>query len=93
MLPDAVEIEIDGYKAIYKTILCNRNKCEKSLLPVTYQAMNLYLGYREEKSEVIRYIKNNLHKENLVRELLTLFLQYGFGDLQYEWMIEEVKKL
>ena len=54
--------------------------------------MNLYLGYREEKSDIIRYIKNNLHKENLVEELLKLFSQYGLGDLQYKWMIEEIKK-
>jgi AraC-like DNA-binding protein len=91
MLPNAVEIEVEGYHAIYKTILCDQKKYDGALFPVTYQAMNLYLGYREEKSEILRYIKNNLHKEDLVRELLILFPQYGFGDMQYEWMVEEIK--
>lgn len=92
MLSDAVEIDIEGYNEIYKTILCDRKKCDMKLLPVTYQAMNLYLGYRDENSDIKRYIRNNLNKEGLVKELLTLFPQYGFGDLQYEWMIEDIKK-
>ena len=92
MLPDAVEIDTDGYNYIYKTVLCDRKKCDAKLLPVTYQAMNLYLGYREENGYIIRYIKNNLNKENLVEELLTRFSQYGLGDLQYQWMIEEIMK-
>lgn len=54
------------------------------VLFVTYQAMNLYLYYREENSDIIRYIKKNLNKENIVEELLTLFPQYGLGDLQYQ---------
>ncbi|MBY6873379.1 helix-turn-helix transcriptional regulator [Clostridium botulinum] len=92
MLSDSVEIDIDGYNYIYKTILCDRKKCDAKLLPVTYQAMNLYLCYREKNSDIIRYIKKNLNKENIVEELLTIFPQYGLGDLQYQWMIEEIKK-
>jgi AraC-like DNA-binding protein len=92
MLSYAVEIDIDGYNYIYKTILCDRKKCDAKLLPVTYQAMNLYLSYQEENSDIIRHIKNNLNKENLVEELLALFPQYGLGDAQYQWMIEEIKK-
>lgn len=91
MLPDAVEMKIEGYNDIYNTIICQQKAYNGALLPVTYQAMNLYLSYQEEKSEIIRYIKKNLHKENLVRELLTLFPQYGLGDLQYEWMIEAIE--
>jgi hypothetical protein len=92
MLSDAVKIDIDGYNNIYKTILCDRKKCDAKLLPVTYQAMNLYLSYGEENSDIIRHIKKNLNKENIVEELLTLFPQYGLGDLQYKWMLEEIKK-
>ncbi|WP_313892739.1 AraC family transcriptional regulator [Psychrobacillus sp.] len=91
MLSDAIEINVDGYNDIYKTVLCNREKSDAKLLPVTYQAMNLYLRYREKHSDINRYIKNNLKKDNLVKELLTLFSQYGLGDSQYEWMIEEIK--
>ncbi|MBK1812760.1 helix-turn-helix transcriptional regulator [Clostridium sp. YIM B02505] len=92
MLPDAFEIDIENYEEIYKTILCYRKKCDIKLIPVTYQAMNLYLTYREENSDIKRYIKNNFSKDNLIKELLSLFPQYGLGDLQYEWMIEEIKR-
>lgn len=78
-------ISIKPYFAIEK-------KCDAKLLPVTYQAMNLYLCYQEKNSDIIRYIKKNLNKENIVEELLTIFPQYGLGDLQYQWMIEEIKK-
>jgi AraC-like DNA-binding protein len=92
MLSDAVEIDISGYNNIYKTVLCDRKKPDFKLLPVTYQAINLYLSYRTESSEISRYIRNNIDKEELVKELMTLFPQYGLGDLQYLWMIEEAKK-
>ncbi|GKU27445.1 helix-turn-helix transcriptional regulator [Clostridium folliculivorans] len=90
MLPDAFEIDIENYTEIYKTIMCYRKKCDIKLLPVTYQAMNLYLTYREENSDIKRYIKNYINKEDLIKDLLTLFPQYGLGDLQYKWMIEEI---
>jgi hypothetical protein len=54
--------------------------------------MNLYLSYRDENSDIISHIKKNLNKENIVEELLALFPQYGLGDSQYQWMIEEIKK-
>lgn len=92
MLSSAVEIDIDGYDNTYKTVICNRQKWDEKLLPVTYQAVNLYLSYRAENSDIMRYIKNNLNKDNLVKDLLTLFPEYGFGDLQYKWMIEEIKR-
>ncbi|QAA32409.1 helix-turn-helix transcriptional regulator [Clostridium manihotivorum] len=91
MLSDAMEIDINGYNNIYKTVLCHREKPDSKLLPVTYQAINLYLSYRTEGSEISRYIRNNIDKKDLVKELMTLFPQYGFGDLQYLWMIDEIK--
>lgn len=91
MLTNALEIDISGYNNIYKTIICCKNKYDAKLLPVTYQAMNLYLGYKGKNSGIQKYIKNNINKENLVEKLIELFPQYGFGDSQYKWMIEEVK--
>jgi AraC-like DNA-binding protein len=93
MLPDAFEIDIDNYVEIYKTIMCYRKKCTIKLMPVTYQAMNLYLTYREENSDIRRYIKNNFSKNDLIKDLLSLFPQYGLGDLQYKWMIEEQSEI
>ncbi|GFZ33057.1 AraC family transcriptional regulator [Clostridium zeae] len=92
MLPDAFEINIENYSEIYKNILYYRKKSDIKLLPVTYQAMNLYLIYIEKNSDIKRYIKNNSNKEDLIKDLFTLFPQYGLGDLQYKWMIEEIRK-
>ena len=92
MLPDAIEINLGGYHAIYKTVLCNKEKCDKEMLPVTYQAMNLYLHYLKQDSDIMRYIRNHLHEENLIKDLFTLFPQYGLGDLQYQWIIEATNK-
>lgn len=92
MLPGAIEIDIEGYHSIYKTIMCDREKCDQKMLPVTYQAMNLYLDYLDPNGEIMCYIRNNLYKENLIEDLFILFPQYGLGDLQYKWMIEAVNK-
>lgn len=91
ILPEAIEISCNGYKEIYETILINKDRYDGQLLPVTYQGMNLYLDYRDKNGEIYRYINNNLADEGLVFKLLKLFPQYGLGDLQYKWIIEEIK--
>ncbi|WP_251860110.1 hypothetical protein [Clostridium sp. Marseille-Q2269] len=92
LLSNAVKIPIEVYNYIYKTVLCHRKRCHVKVLPATYKAMNLYLCYRQKNSDIIRYMKKNINKENIVKELITLFPQYGLGDLQYQWMIEEIKE-
>lgn len=88
MLADAFEIDIHGYSDIYKAVLCDHEKPMLETMPVTYQAIKMYLTYQEEESPIVKYIKRNLGKENLVGELLTLFPEYGLGDLQYQMLID-----
>lgn len=90
MLDHAFEMDSSGYLDIYRAVLCNRQKPPADLLPVTYQAVDMYLNYRTSESPIVKYIKRNAGKENLVAELLALFPEYGLGDLQYKMMIEEV---
>ncbi|MHA7967621.1 helix-turn-helix transcriptional regulator [Paenibacillus sp. CAU 1782] len=89
MLDHAFEIDSNGYWDTYKAVLCNRQKPALELMPVTYQAVNMYLTYRISESPIVKYIKSNAGKENLVADLLTLFPEYGLGDLQYQMMIDE----
>lgn len=91
MVEEAFEIDIIGYWDRYKAVLCNREKPALEMMPVTYQAVNLYLTYRTSESPIVKYIKSNVGKEKLIVDLLTLFPEYGLGDLQYQMMIDEFK--
>lgn len=89
MLDDAVEIEIGSYQRLFQDVLCRREQSTVAMMPVTYQAVQMYLGYRDEKSSIVTYIKNHAGKENLLADLLTLFPEYGLGDVQYQMLIDE----
>lgn len=93
ILPDAFEINVEGYSDIYQAVIYNHKTPDRKLLPVTYQAIKMYLNYRTEESLIIKYIRNNLDKEHLINDLLDRFPEYGLGDLQYQTMIEDTRKL
>ncbi|MBU5439551.1 AraC family transcriptional regulator [Tissierella sp. MSJ-40] len=93
MLSEAFEIDINGYSDIYKTVLCSHQKPVLETMPVTYQAIKMYLTYKRDESPIVKYIKSNLGKENLIVDLLLLFPEYGLGDLQYQMMIDEYNRL
>ncbi|AET68032.1 DNA-binding domain-containing protein, AraC-type [Desulfosporosinus orientis DSM 765] len=88
MFPDAFEIDINGYVNIYEAVLCEHKMPDSKVLPVTYQAIKMYLNYMEEESPILKYIRSNLGKENLMAELFALFPEYGLGDLQYQGIID-----
>lgn len=92
MLPEAYEIDITGSYKKYISILCNKEMPEGKILPVTYQAVVLYLNYMLENSEINKYIRNNANKEKkaLVKDLLKTFPQYGLGDILYDLMINNI---
>ena len=86
------ELQLGSYSAVYEGVLIHHQKPTATLLPVMYQAVELYLSMQNENNEVAKYIKNNGHlsTEELVKQLITLFPTLGFGDLQY---IEIINKL
>lgn len=94
MLPDAYEIDINGSLQKFKSIVCKKEMTTEKLMPVMYQAVSLYLNYRDKNSEINRYIMQNISKENskLIIDLLKIFPQYGLGDLQYEMLIKNLRK-
>lgn len=91
-LPEAYEVQLEGSLEKYRDIICKHEMPKQELLPLTYKMVKLYLGYRDENSEISKYIIKNKNKEKqvLVGELLKIFPQYGLGDLQYEMIIEEL---
>ena len=93
MLPDAFPVEVKGYHKIYKRIMCDHKMVEKSLIPLMYQGIQMYLDYRKEDSEINKYIKNHIRDDDqvLLKNLMAIFSQYGLGDLQYKMMIQIIK--
>jgi len=87
--PDTFNIDVKGYSDIYKAVIYNHEMPDLKMIPVTYQAIKMYLNYQTEESPIIKYIRNNLGKEHLVNDLLCRFPEYGLGDLQYQTMIED----
>lgn len=87
------ELTLGDYYSVYKEVLINHTKPTKKLIPVMYQAINIYLEMRKENNAVVKYI--NKHKDlptqELIRRLFELFQTVGYGDLQYEALINKIR--
>lgn len=92
IVSDAFKIEVEGYSDMYKAVIYNHEMPALKMLPVTYQAIKMYLNYRREESPIMKYIRDNFEKEHLVNDLLRRFPEYGLGDLQYQTIIEDIRK-
>lgn len=94
MLNEAYAVDIEGCYQIYKSVVCQHEMPKNKLMPVMYQAINLYLNYRNQSSKINRYIREHIDKnyDSLLRDLMTRFEEYGLGDLQYKMMIDEAMK-
>ncbi|MGE7110371.1 helix-turn-helix domain-containing protein [Lysinibacillus sp. NPDC047702] len=79
------EITLGNYYDIYEAVLLDHRMPEVELMPVMYQGIKLYLGLLEKDNEITKYIQThqNLPHNEIVRNLLHLFPQYGLGDSQY----------
>lgn len=86
-LADAYEIDPRGYAKLYQSVLCDRQQPTARAMPVTYQAIRLYLSYMSEGSPIVSYIRQHRGQASLVADLLRQFPEYGLGDRQYEQMI------
>ncbi len=93
MVSDVFEIDVGGYLDIYKDVLYDHKIPALKILPVTYRSIKMYLNYKGKESPIIKYIKRNLSKENLIDDLLSIFPEYGLGDSQYQMMIDENRGL
>lgn len=87
------ELRLGYYDSVYKDVLVNHKKPSNELLPVMYQAINIYLEMLKEDNEVIRYISKNkdLPLSELIKRLFALFPTVGYGDSQYMNLINKTK--
>ncbi len=88
---ECFEVEIQGYKEIYRQAMLYRQLPSNVPLPVMYKGVKLYLEYLKDENEITSYIKKHgqLKKDLLLQNLFQRFSKYGLGDIQY---LELIKK-
>ncbi|MED1411180.1 MULTISPECIES: helix-turn-helix domain-containing protein [Bacillus] len=88
-----MELELGNYDAIYNEVVINHKKPSHEVLPVMYQAIDVYLNMLKEKNAVVKYISKNkdLPTQELLKRLFNLFPTIGYGDLQYIKLINKVR--
>lgn len=87
------ELKLGHYYSVYKEVLVHHTKPSNELLPVMYQAIDIYLNMLKEDNEVVKYISKNkdLTTSELIKRLFALFPTVGYGDSQYIEIINKIK--
>lgn len=87
------ELKLGDYRTIYEDVLLKHNKPSVKVIPVMYQAINLYLEMLKDDNRVIKYISKNINlsTSELLGRLFELFPTIGYGDLQYIKLINKMK--
>lgn len=88
-----IELELGNYFSVYNEVLVNHKKPSHEILPVMYQAIDLYLEMLKENNVVVKYISKNkdLPTQELLTRLFNLFPTIGYGDLQYIELINKAR--
>lgn len=87
------ELKLGHYDSVYKEVLVNHTKPSNELIPVMYQAINIYLDMLSEDNKVVKYINKNrnLPTKELIKRLFERFPTVGYGDLQYMELINKIR--
>jgi len=87
------ELELGHYYSVYNEVLVNHTKPSNELVPVMYQAINIYLEMLKEDNAVVKYIKKNrdISTNELIQKLFNLFPTIGYGDTQYKELISKFR--
>nr|WP_173918662.1 AraC family transcriptional regulator [Halobacillus sp. Marseille-Q1614] len=87
------ELQLGNYSTVYEDILLDHKKTSVDVVPVMYQAIDLYLEMLKDDNPVIQYIKSNINlsTSELLERLFELFPTIGYGDVQYKKLISKIK--
>ncbi|MFC0300439.1 helix-turn-helix transcriptional regulator [Virgibacillus soli] len=87
------EVTLGKYATVYEKVLIQHQRPSIELLPVMYQAVNLFLEMQTEDNPVIKYIVKHKHlpTSELLQKLFALFPMLGYGDTQYLELIKRYK--
>jgi len=88
------DITLGSYYDLYEAVLVDHRMPYVELMPVMYQGIKLYLELLKNDNEITKYIQTHqqLPHDEIVRNLLHLFPQYGLGDSQYLELIKATQK-
>ncbi|MFJ7669325.1 helix-turn-helix domain-containing protein [Lysinibacillus sp. NPDC097195] len=88
------ELQLGQYQTVYNDVLVNHKRPSNAVLPVMYQAINIYLDMLNEDNTVVKYIAKHkdLSTSELLQQLFTLFTTVGYGDTQYLQLINKVRQ-
>ncbi|GGA46408.1 helix-turn-helix transcriptional regulator [Psychrobacillus lasiicapitis] len=87
------ELKLGPYHSVYKEVLVNHTYASHEVMPVLYQAINIYLDMLNEDNAVIKYININkdLSTKEMINRLFERFPTIGYGDLQYIELINKIR--
>ncbi|MBT2669201.1 helix-turn-helix transcriptional regulator [Streptomyces sp. ISL-14] len=87
------KLRLGNYLTVYEEVLLNHKKTSIEVLPVMYQAIDIYLEMLKEDNPVTNYISKNksLPESQLINRLFIHFPTIGYGDLQYKKLISKIK--
>ncbi|MBS4218417.1 helix-turn-helix transcriptional regulator [Bacillus sp. FJAT-49711] len=87
------ELTLGSYYSVYEEVLVHHMKPTNEVLPVMFQAIELFLDMQTENNAVIRYISKNKHlpAPELLKRLFEVFPTVGYGDSQYLELINKIK--
>jgi AraC-like DNA-binding protein len=87
------ELPLGYYDSVYKDVLFNHANPSNELLPLMYQAIDIYLDMLKDDNKIVNYIKRNkdLSTSDLLKRLFALFPTVGFGDSQYIELINRTR--
>ena len=87
------ELILGNYASVYNDVLVHHERPTHDLLPVMFQAIDLYLDMLREDNEVVKYISKHKHlpTSELITRLFDLYPTIGYGDSQYLELINRNK--
>ncbi|WP_130858852.1 AraC family transcriptional regulator [Gracilibacillus phocaeensis] len=88
---DQQELELGKYATAYEEVLINQSRPSVELPALMIQAINIYLAIHENTHPAIKYIAQHKHLPitELVNQLLAHFPEIGYGDVQYNELINK----
>jgi hypothetical protein len=90
---EQIKIRLGTYMQVYTKVLVNGQLAEQSTFPMMQKAIHLYLELLQEENDVANYVKKYplLAEEELTKQLMLNFKEYGYGDTQYKEMIQAIR--
>lgn len=85
-------IDESGYAQAYRQLLCEHRMPQGTLPRAMEQAARLQLSYRKPDSPLMRFLREHQHDPQVIPQALSRFVQLGLGDLQIQWLLEEIRQ-